>query len=156
MLADRSMTRRLFWLRYCCQTSRLPQVRATISTESYGNFGLGALFRLLGNIDAVHGVYYMMMWADVRLAGTGETATRLPSALAMAAAAAGPAAIGRRLVSPRAGLFAGLVFAALPQISWYGQDVRPYALVTALGTLASYLLVRVLGGAGPRRRWLAA
>ena len=117
---------------------------------------LGALFRLLGNIDAVHGVYYMMMWADVRLAGTGEAATRLPSALAMAAAAVGLAAIGRRLVSPRAGLFAGLVFAALPQISWYGQDVRPYALVTALGTLASYLLVRVLGGAAPRRRWLAA
>jgi mannosyltransferase len=98
----------------------------------------------------------MMMWADVRLAGTGELATRLPSALAMAAAAAGVAAIGRRLVSPRAGLFAGLAFAALPEISWYGQDARSFALVTALATAASYLLVRALGAGRSRRKWLAA
>ena len=116
----------------------------------------GALFQLLSNIDAVHGVYYMMMWADVRLAGTGELATRLPSALAMATAAAGVAAIGRRLVSPRAGLFAGLFVAALPEVSWHGQDARSYALVTALAVIASYLLVRVLGGSEPRRGWLAA
>jgi mannosyltransferase len=115
-----------------------------------------ALLPLLSNIDAVHGVYYMMMWADVRLAGTGELATRLPSALAMATAAAGVAAIGRRLVSPRAGLFAGLAFAALPEVSWYGQDARSYALVTALAVTASYLLVRVLDGSEPRRGWLAA
>ncbi len=114
-----------------------------------------ALLRLLSNNDAVHGVYYMMIWADARLAGTGELATRLPSALAMAVAAAGVAAIGRRLISPRAGLFAGLIFAVLPEVSWYGQDARSYALVTALAVVAGYLLARVLGCTGPRRRWLA-
>jgi mannosyltransferase len=116
----------------------------------------GDMVGMLGNVDAVHGVYYMMMWVVVRLAGTGELATRLPSALAMAAAAAGVAATGRRLISPWAGLFAGLLFAALPEVSLYGQDARPYALVTALATTASYLLNRVLGAGQSRRGWLAA
>jgi mannosyltransferase len=116
----------------------------------------GELIRMLGNVDAVHGAYYMIIWVVVRFGGTGEVVTRLPSALAMAAAAAGVAAIGRRLVSPRAGLFAGLVFAVLPEISWYGQDTRSYAMVTALATGASYLLVRVLAASGSRRGWLIA
>ena len=116
----------------------------------------GALIRMLGHTDAVHGAYYMIIWVVVRLGGSSEFITRLPSALAMAAAAAGVAAIGRRLVSPRAGLFAGLIFAALPEISWYGQDTRSFAMVTALATTASYLLVRVLGAGGPRRGWLSA
>jgi mannosyltransferase len=116
----------------------------------------GGLIAMLSNVDAVHGVYYMMIWVVVRLFGTGELATRLPSALAMAAASAGVGAIGWRLVSPRAGLLAGLVLAALPQVSWYGQDARSYAMVMALATTASYLLVRLLGASGPRRGWLAA
>ena len=116
----------------------------------------GTLIRMLGHTDAVHGAYYMIIWVVVRLGGSGEFSTRLPSALAMAAAAAGVAGIGRRLVSPRAGLFAGLIFAALPEISWYGQDARSFAMVTALATTASYLLVRVLGADGSRRGWLSA
>jgi mannosyltransferase len=116
----------------------------------------GALIRMLGHTDAVHGAYYMIIWVVVRLGGSSDFITRLPSALAMAAAAAGVAAIGRRLVSPQAGLFAGLIFAALPEISWYGQDTRSFAMVTALATTASYLLVRVLGAGGSRRGWLSA
>ncbi len=116
----------------------------------------GDLVGMLGNVDAVHGAYYMIIWAVVRLGGSSEAVTRLPSALAMAAAAAGVAAIGRRLVSPRAGLFAGLLFAALPKVSWFGQDARSYAMVAALATAASYLLVRLLDAGGARRRWLAA
>ena len=116
----------------------------------------GDLIRMLGNVDAVHGAYYMIIWLAVRLGGSGELVTRLPSALAMAAAAAGVAAIGRRLVSPRAGLLAGLVLATLPEISFYGQDARSFALVTALATGASYLLIRVLCADGSRRGWLVA
>ena len=72
----------------------------------------------------------------------------------MAVAAGFLAALGRRLVSTRAGLAAGLVFAVLPSVTWYAQNARSYALVTALATIASYLLVRAMaadpagGGAG--------
>ena len=114
----------------------------------------GELLRMMGHVDAVHGVYYMIIWVVVRLGGTGELVTRLPSAVAMACAAAAVAALGRRLVSPRAGLTAGLLFAFLPQISLYAQDAREYALVTALATTGSYLLLRALTAAGPRIGWL--
>ena len=115
----------------------------------------GALLRMMGHVDAVHGVYYLLIWAAVRAGGPGELVTRLPSALAMAGAAAAVAALGRRLVSPAAGLASGLLFAVLPQISLYAQDAREYALVTALAATASYLLVRAMAAAGPRPGWLA-
>lgn len=115
----------------------------------------GQMLRMLGNIDAVHGVYYMLMWVLVRVGGTGELVTRLPSALAMAAAAALVAAIGRRLVSPSAGLAAGLVFAAVPATSYYGQSARPDAIAVAVAAGATYLLVRLLQDRAASVRWLA-
>ena len=72
----------------------------------------------------------------------------------MAVAAGLVAALGRRLVSPAAGLAAGLVFAVLPQVSLYAQDARSYAMVTALGAAGSYLLLRAIGAPGRRRGWL--
>ncbi len=113
------------------------------------------LLRLLGQVDAEHGAYYMMMWVVVRVGGTGELVTRLPSALAMAAAAAAVAAIGYRVVSPQVGLAAGLVFAALPSTSLYAQNARPDAIAVALAAGATYLLVRSLQAGGTSRRWLA-
>jgi mannosyltransferase len=118
-----------------------------------------ALWRMLEHTDVVHGLYYLIMWPLVRVLGFGELGARLPSAIAMSVAAAGTAAIGRRLLSPRAGVAAGLTFAVLPVTSRYGQEARSYAMVLALAVLASYLLVRVVeadaDGAG-LRRWLAA
>jgi mannosyltransferase len=117
---------------------------------------LPQMFRMLGYQDAVHGAYYLLIWFWVRLFGSGEVALRFPSAVAMAVAAAFITLIGRRLVSPGAGLAAGLVFAALPSVSRYGQEARSYAFVAALATVASYLLVRALAAEPDRRpRWLA-
>jgi mannosyltransferase len=129
--------------------------RDEAATMSAAQRPLGNLITTLGNIDAVHGAYYLLIWVMVQLGGTGELVTRLPSAVAMACAAAAVAAIGRRLISPRAGLASGLVFAVLPEVSLYGQDARPYAIVIALAALASYLLVRVMDAEpGARYRWL--
>jgi mannosyltransferase len=123
-------------------------------TVSAVSRSLPQLFRLLGHIDAVHGLYYLLLWPVARVAGVGEFATRLPSAAAMAAAAAGVAAIGSRLGSRRAGLCAGLMFAVLPAVTGQGHDARPYAAVTAAAVLASYLLIRA--AQEPRPRWFAA
>src|SRR5215470_496941 len=92
------------------------------------------LLRLLGRVDAVHGLYYLILWPVVHFVGTREFETRLPSTIAMAAAALGIAAIGRRLRSRPAGLYAGLVFAAMPLVTLQGHDARPYALETAAVT----------------------
>src|SRR5262249_53504982 len=65
---------------------------------------------------------------------------------------------GQRLVSGRAGLAAGLLFAAFPSVSFYAEDAREYALLTAFATIASYCLIRALQAgtpplrAGPRPR----
>src|SRR5215471_5243496 len=109
------------------------------------------LIRMLGHVDAVHGLYYLLLWPVAQVAGTGEIATRLPSTLAMAAAALGIAAIARRLASRRAALCAGLLFAALPEVSVQGHDARPYAMITAAAVLASFLLVRVADDPRPTR-----
>jgi mannosyltransferase len=131
--------------------------RDEAATMSAAQRPLGNLLRTLGNIDAVHGAYYLLIWVMVKLGGTGELATRLPSAVAMAVAAVAVAALGGRLVSPRAGLAAGLVFAVLPPVSLYGQDARPYAITVALAAIASYLLVRAMEAdvSGGRYTWFA-
>jgi mannosyltransferase len=107
------------------------------------------MIRMLGNVDVVHSEYYALIWAVTRVAGTGELAARAPSAVAMAVAAGGVTLLGQRLVSGRAGLAAGLLLAAFPSVSYYAEDAREYALVTALATVASYLLVRALQAATP-------
>lgn len=120
-------------------------------TVSAVSRSLPELARLLGRIDAVHGLYYLLLWPLARVAGTGETMTRLPSAAAMAAAALGVTLIGRKLRSRRAGLCAGLVFAALPMVTLQGHDARPYGLVTAAAVLASLQLIRVADDPRPWR-----
>jgi mannosyltransferase len=117
---------------------------------------LGDLIKMLGNVDAVHGAYYLMMWPIEHVLGPGELVMRLPSAVSIAVGAAVVAAIGRRLVSPWAGFAAGVIYAVLPVMSLYGQQARSYAMVMTLAAIASYLLVRLLAAAPDRqRRWLA-
>jgi mannosyltransferase len=123
-------------------------------TVSAVSRSLPQLARLLRHIDAVHGLYYLMLWPLARVAGTSPVVTRLPSAAAMAAAAAGVAAIAARAGSRRAAVAAGLVFAVLPSVTLQGHDARPYAAVTAATVASSYLLLRLRGD--PRPRWLAA
>ena len=120
---------------------------ATLDAESRS---LPALLHMLSNVDAVHGAYYLLMWPVVHTFGTSEPVLRLPSLLAMTAAATGVAALGRRLHSPRAGLLAGLTFGLLPQVSRYAQEGRSYALVLACAVAASYLLLRATDA--PTRR----
>ena len=122
-----------------------------IDTVSAVSRSLLQLARLPGHVDAVHGLYYLLLWPVARVAGTGELALRLPSVAAMAAAAFGVGVIGRTLRSARAGVCAGLVFAALPIVTQQAHDARPYAMVTAAAVLASYLLLRAVADPRPVR-----
>lgn len=106
--------------------------------------------RMLAHVDAVHGVYYLLMHALFQMWDGGLTVLRLPSVVATAAAAALVALTGRRLAGHRAGLASGVVFALAPLVQMYAQEGRSYASVGALVALATYLLVRALDGGG---RW---
>ena len=108
-----------------------------------------------GHVDVVHGAYYALICVVVRIGGPGEFAVRLPSALALAVAAAVVAALGGRLVSSWAGLAAGLAFAVLPSVSWFAETAREGALRRAAGHPGQLLPAPGAPRAeAARRRWL--
>ncbi|WEV28371.1 glycosyltransferase family 39 protein [Streptomyces sp. 71268] len=123
------------------------------TTYQVAHRDLGEIVRMLGTVDVVHGLYYLLMYAVFDCWDGGLWALRLPSVLAMAGAAAGVALIGRRLAGPRAGLAAGLVFALLPPVQRYAQEGRSYALVCACVVWGTYLLLRAVAGRTRRAWW---
>jgi mannosyltransferase len=105
---------------------------------------LGQLFHLLSHVDAVHGFYYLLLHCWIAV-GSTVTIIRIPSVIFMTAAAGLIVIIGRRLTgSAWAGLFAGLVMALDPVISYYAQTARSYAIVFCCVVAATLALVRAL------------
>jgi mannosyltransferase len=104
----------------------------------------GALFRLLSNVDAVVGPYYVLMKPWTALVGTSTLALRLPSLAAMTTATALLAVLGRRLACRRVGLLTGLAFAVVPTTSRYAQEARPYAFTILFAILATLALTWLL------------
>ncbi|MFI7597707.1 glycosyltransferase family 39 protein [Actinoplanes sp. NPDC049681] len=102
------------------------------------------LGRLTGTVDAVLYPYYLFMHGWIRLFGDAEATLRLPSAIFMALAAAVLALLGRRLFDAPTGLVAGLLLPAVPAISRYGQEARPYAMAMLASVSAVFLLLRAL------------
>ncbi|MFJ7592167.1 hypothetical protein ACIQZO_33350 [Streptomyces sp. NPDC097617] len=102
---------------------------------------LGRIAELLGGVDAVHGLYYLLMHGVFQAWDGGLWALRLPSVAATALAAAGVAAIAHRLVGERAALLAGCVYAVLPPVQMYAQEGRSYAFVAAAVVWATYLML---------------
>ncbi|WP_205519070.1 glycosyltransferase family 39 protein [Streptomyces olivoreticuli] len=110
------------------------------------------LMELLGHVDAVHGLHYVLMYLVGQAAGVSEFTMRLPSAVAVAVAAAGLSWLGRLLGGPRLGLYAGLLLAVLPTASRYAQEARSFAFVMAVAVLATGAMVKALSG---HARWVA-
>jgi len=98
--------------------------------------------------------YYLLLHGWMAAFGDSADAMRTLSVLAMAAAAACVALVGRRLAGARAGLAAGLVFALVPSVSRFAQEIRFYALAVLVATLATLLLLRALDRPSVPR-WLA-
>jgi mannosyltransferase len=99
---------------------------ATISA-AYSR-SLGQLWQMLGNVDAVHGLYYLLMHGWFQLVGTDEFWSRAPSGLAVGGAAAGVVVLGNQFSSRTVALAAGAICAVLPRSTWAGIEARPYAM----------------------------
>ena len=78
---------------------------ATISA-SYSR-SLGQLWRMLGNVDAVHGLYYLFMHGWFQIFPPTEFWSRAPSGLAVGGAAAGIVVLGKQFSSRTVALSAG-------------------------------------------------
>jgi mannosyltransferase len=112
---------------------------ATISA-SYSR-SLGALWQMLGNVDAVHGLYYVLMHGWFAVFPPTEFWSRVPSGLAVGAAAAGVVVLAAQFSSRTVALSAGVICAVLPRATWAGIEARPYALSMVAAVWSTVLLV---------------
>ncbi|MFH8379343.1 glycosyltransferase family 39 protein [Kitasatospora sp. NPDC018058] len=126
--------------------------RDEMATWTVATRSLGDLLRLLRHVDASNGAYYLLMHGWTAMFGDSTVALRIPSVLAMAAAAAFVALAADRLFGSRvAAIGAGLLFTVPPQVSHYAQEARAYALATCSVAAATYFLLRALERPGLRR-----
>lgn len=121
---------------------------ATISASTRS---VPQMWGLLHNIDAVHGLYYLLMHGWFAVFPVTEFYSRLSSCLAVGLAAGGVVVLARHFASRSTAVCAGIVFAILPRVTWAGIEARSYALTAAAAVWLTVLLV-----AAVRRdtRWL--
>lgn len=111
---------------------------ATISASTRS---LPELWQLLPNIDAVHGLYYLVMHGWFTIFPATEFFSRLSSCLAVGAAAAGVVVLGRQFCTRTLAVCAGILFAILPRVTWAGIEARSYALTAAAAVWLTVLVV---------------
>jgi mannosyltransferase len=112
---------------------------ATISA-SYSR-SLGQLWQMLSNVDAVHGLYYLIMHGWFQIFPPTEFWSRAPSGLAVGGAAAGVVVLGKQFSSRTVAVSSGILCAILPRATWAGIEARPYALSMMAAVWLTVLLV---------------
>ena len=118
--------------------------RDELASWSFASRPVPDLIAAARHTGATQLAYYLVLHFWMAAFGDSADAMRAPSVLAMAGAAACVALIGRRLAGNWAGLLAGLVFALVPSVSRFAQEVRFYAFAVLAVTLATLLLLRAL------------
>lgn len=126
------------------QVGRPELWRDELASWSFAGRPVPALITAARHTGATQLAYYLVLHFWMAAFGDSADAMRAPSVLAMAGAAACVALVGRRLAGNRAGLLAGLVFALVPSVSRFAQEVRFYAFAVLAATLATLLLLRAL------------
>ena len=125
-----------------------------VATIAASTRSLPHLLSMLGVIDAVHGTYYLFMHFYIQVAGISAFALRLPSALAVAAAAGVMAVIAKRHFGERLAWFTLLISAGLPRLVWAATEARSYGIDALLSALLLLLLLLAIDARGRRRSWL--
>ncbi|WP_026549173.1 hypothetical protein [Arthrobacter sp. Br18] len=124
------------------------------ATLTATNRTLPELAELIWQVDAVHSAYYVLQGAYMSFVGTSPFPARLTSAVVVALTVAGIVVLGSRLVSTRAGAFAGLVAIVLPGLAWTSTELRSFSF-TAFLAVATVLLLDSATRNGGAARWFA-
>lgn len=99
------------------------------------------LWQMLGKVDAVHGLYYLLMHGWFAVFPATEFWCRVPSGLAVGGAAAGVVVLTKQFSSRSVALCAGVVFAILPRTTWAGIEARSYAFSALAAVWLTILFV---------------
>ncbi|MBT2504092.1 hypothetical protein [Curtobacterium sp. ISL-83] len=117
------------------------------------------LGREVSHVDIVHATFYSFMHLWFQLVGYSPFTLRLPSALAVGAAAGLVVVLGRLLVDVRVGVLAGAFFALMPRVTWMGSEGRSFALATLIAVAATIVFViahrRMTSGGRAWPWWIA-
>jgi mannosyltransferase len=120
---------------------------ATISASA--SRSLPELWRLLSHIDAVHGLFYLLMHGWFTLFPPTEFWSRVPSCLGVGIAAAGVVIFSRLFVPRTTAVCAGILFAILPRVTWAAVEARSYAFTAVAAVWLTVLLITSIR----RNRW---
>ena len=99
-------------------------------------------------------LYFLLLYAGVRLGGDTEFAMRWLSVMIGLLAVPLSWQLARRLFNPTAGALAALLVACSPPLWWASQEIRMYGLMVAL-TLVTALAWHRLLDRGSRQAWSA-
>jgi hypothetical protein len=98
-------------------------------------------------------LYFLILWASVRVLGSGELAVHVPTIIAGTLLIPAVYVTGRELFDRRTGVLAAVFTAFGPLLIWYGQEARPYAFFMLFATLSLWAQMRVLRD-GRTRYWV--
>lgn len=107
---------------------------------------LRELVSMLGQTEAVHGLYYLLMRAWQWVFPDSIVSLRMVSTIAVAVTAGLLVVLGTAMFGLGIGRWAGLVYGLLPQATWAAGEARSYALSAAAVTLAFVALWLALSG----------
>ena len=126
------------------------------ATIGAANRPIDSLWKLVQNIDAVHGLYYAFMHFWGSLFGFSPFALRVPSAFFVGLSALLLFHLALRLkLSVTAAIWAAIVFIALPRTHLAGSEARSNALTATLAIALILVLIWVLERDRNWSRWLA-
>ena len=118
-------------------------------TRSYPNLGLSYLWTVGLRTEPTSPLYYTLIWAVERVAGSAAWAVRSPSVAGSLAGVWLAWLLGRELFGrPGSALIAAVLVALAPVDVLYAQEARAYALQGAALGLALLGFARALRGAG--------
>lgn len=112
------------------------------------------IWRELSSGDIHTPLYHTIMHFWIQLAGTSEWALRVPTVAFGTAAIPLTYLVGRRIVGPRAAVFAATLTAGSPFLVWHSDEAKMYVLLLLL-VLASMQLLAVAAERGGIWIWSA-
>lgn len=115
---------------------------------------LGGLLHNLRETDNHPPLYFLTLWATVRVLGYGELAVHVPSIVFGTLLIPALYLTGCELFGRRTALVAAGLGTVAPLVVWYSQEARMYSLFMLLATLAVWAQVRALRD-GRARFWVA-
>lgn len=113
---------------------------------------LGSMVDTLGEVDAVHGLYYLVLRLWTAIAGDSVVSLRAFSALGLGVAAALVVVLVSRYRPLGLAVAAGLATGLLPGLTWAAVEARGYAWAAAWAVLAT-LALDVVEERDSRRSW---